>query len=253
MIMRIAALALASLLLVNTADAQLSATATNGWLDFRGSSAGAPNAAGTSVPTGPYLATFSTTSLASAQAKTGLEQFNVFCFDWRGIAGDSRVAVLTLGQAAADADLYGKFRSAANPDGRSVSPADFEQRLRAGAWLTTQFGASTNSWDEKHVALWNVFWDAGTGSPALPNYATYGTGTNGGGATAQQWFADAFVNASSFDAADFRVLKMLDAQGNYDAHAQTFLVRATVPEPSTIVLVAVGIAALGVAARRRTR
>jgi hypothetical protein len=251
--MRLSSLVLAAALAAAPLSAQLPGTATNGWIDFRGVTAGAPTAHGTGVATGPYLATFSTVSLANAQAKTGLEQFNVFCFDWRGIAGDSRVAVLTLQQAATDADLFGKFRSAVNPDGRATSQADFEQRLLSGAWLTTQFGSTSNTWDEKHVALWSVFWDAGTGSPALPDYTTYGTGSNGGTATAQQWVADAFLNGPSFDASQYRVLKMLDAQGNFDPRAQTFLARATVPEPGTLALLAAGLVVTGLTVRRRRR
>lgn len=230
---------LLSLALVATstvAHAQPSSTATQGFVDFRSATPGSPTANGWA--TGPYIAGFSTVSMNSAYSASA---FNVFCIDVLGAAGDSRVLVQTFAQAVSYGPLVSKYQEsgAGSVGGLTIN------KLNAAAWLTTQFAAAPQSqWDEMHVALWSIFWDANANG--LPNYATYG----GSPTTASSWYTQA-LNAN-FDASAFRVLTPVTENGAFDTNRQVFMAQV-VPEPSTYALMGAGLLAIGVVARRRRK
>ena len=170
--------------------------------------------------------------------------------DWLGRAGDSHVQVLTFADAlnavtAVPTALRLKF--ADDPEGTLGGLT--AGKLSSAAWLTTQMTmANQPRWNEMHVALWRLFWDAGVGTPTLPNLIFQ---QGSGDPNAQYWFDLANQN-SSFDASGFRILTPVTSQGVFDGTRQVFLAQV-VPEPESFALTAVGLVALGWVSRRRRR
>ena len=230
-----------ALLLPSIAGAQPLSTDTQGYLDFRSATPSAPSA---TWATGPYVAGFSTVSLGAAGSAL---DFNVFCIDVLGGAGDSKVLVQTFAQAVGYAPLVTKF--ADDPEGTTGGLT--ETKLRQAAWLTTQMTtANIQQWDEMHVAMWGLFWDAGTnGLKPL----TWDSDNGGSMPSAQSWFDRATgAEGTNFDASGFRVLTPVNDNNVFDASRQVFIAQV-VPEPSTYALMGAGLLALGVVSRRRRR
>lgn len=215
-------------------------TDTHGYLDFIGAKAGAPKVSGTGILTGPYNAKFGTNA-ANAASKTA---FDVYCFDWMANAGDGKVAILTFSDlvnknGAVATALYNKITGSAGASNTLTLGT-----LNSAAWLANSMSVGAQSlWDEKHVALWNLFWKDGVGNPVLPGEGSY-TG-------AQTWYNQAVAN-SGFDGSSYRIFAPVDAQGNFVTNRQVFMGQVTqVPEPTSLALVVVGLVSLGSAARRR--
>lgn len=246
---RIAVLALGFTAVTAGAQAPLS-THTSGYLDFVGVTSGAPTA--NNMATGPYRARFQPTG-----GSMGIAAFTVYCFDWLGAAGDSHVQLLTFSDAVSEPGAVStalRTKFADDPEGTvgGLTTA----KLRSAAWLTTQMTVANQSrWNEMHVALWRLFWDAGIGSPALPSL-TFQSGS--GDPSAQYWFDLANQNAG-FEAADFRVVAPVTEQGAFRNDRQVFLAQVqpgapfVIPEPGTLGLTAIGLFAFGVVVRRRAR
>jgi hypothetical protein len=255
LLLRAATALVATLAAAGTADAQISQYATQGYLDFLGATSGAPTVTG-GIATGPYRATFGPTS--ATQSPT---VFSVYCIDWLGQAGDSKVKVFTFSQALTlmtNVATGLRTKYADDPEGSAGGLT--QAKLNSAAWLTKQMTtANKDKWNEMHVALWNIFWDPAIGSPALPGLAFLQDGPGAGmDPNAQYWYNQAMAN-QGFHATDFRVLaaykscKVNNVQTEcLDTSKQVFLAQ-TVPEPGTYALMATGLVALGVAARRRRR
>ena len=228
---------------VTAASAQAqapSASATSGYLVFVGAVGGAPIA--NNIITGPYRAKFQPTGGAM-----GANTFDVYCFDWLGSAGDSHVQLLTFSDAVmsmAPVPTALRLKFADDPEGTAGGLTT--AKLNSAAWLTTQMTmANQAGWNEMHVALWRIFWDAGVGSPTLPDLSFQ---QGSGDPNAQYWFDMAAQNAT-YDASNFRILAPVDGQGVFRTDRQVFL--AQVPEPGSFALTGVGLVALAWVSRRR--
>lgn len=240
-LLRVLALAVGSAATFGAAElnAQPYYTDTEGYLDFRGAVGGGGNIAGALV--GPYKAGFSTASMGAAYAAS---QFNVFCIDILGAASDSRVQLMNFGQATAYGPLVNKF--ADNPEG-TVGGLTVE-KLNQAAWLTSQFtNANQAQWKNLHHAIWGIFWDAGVngygGMGNLPALTV----------DAQNYMASAATAVDNgFDGSNYRVFVTMNNAGTeFVGDRQIFLGQIVTPEPSSYLLMATGLLAVGYVARRR--
>ena len=216
--------------LVGAAAMALSATvaAAQTTVSYIGSPSGASD--GTHF-VGPFAATLQTAP-GSAQSVT------MFCIDILNQVseGDTWTGVLTsLGDPAAG--LASTRHSAAS------DPAAMT-RYRTAAWLTSQFGLqSTAEWADIQHAIWNVW---------APGQYAANAWDAAGAAAAASGFA-------GIDFSNYAVLTDVTGIGQTLGGAQEFIVPgiggggtgSVVPEPSTYLLMATGMAALAGVARRR--
>jgi hypothetical protein len=180
---------------------------------------------------GPFEGTLQTAP-GAAQSVT------MFCIDVLNqvVNGDTWTGVLTS-LADPTAPLTNTRHSAA-------SDPNAMTRYRTAAWLTSQFGLTSQSeWAGIQHAIWNV-WTPG-------QYAA-----NAWDAAAASAAAGGFVGV---DFSGYAVLTDVRGIGLAVGGAQEFIVPglggggvgSVVPEPSTYLLLGTGIAALGLVARRR--
>lgn len=174
------------------------------------------------------------TAPGSAQSVT------MFCVDILNQVsiGDSWTGVLT--SLADPAASLATTRHSAASDPMAMT------KYRTAAWLTSQFGLqSTDSWADIQHAIWNV-WAPG-------QYAA--TAWDAAGASA------AAAGFAGFDFSGFAVLTDVTGIGQSLGGKQEFIVPgaggggtgSVVPEPSTYLLMATGLAGVGLAAWRRRR
>ncbi len=225
-------------------NAQPTPTDTHGWLNYRG--AVDPGDGLARARTGPFKATFSTSSLADAQAMSALSEFHVYCIDWLSGASSSRIQLLSFEQALLDTDLIGKFaHTPGTPDGLTA------KKLTMAAWLTEQFASTTQPvWKDIHHAIWATFWMPGTdGSSTIEGLPEIVDGSLA--ATYLSLAEAAYLADPSFDTGAFRVIKTLNDDDTFNGDRQIFITKTVVPEPSTYALMGAGLLTLGVIARRR--
>ena len=189
---------------------------------------------------GPYVAGFSTLSINDARYNGS--PFNVFCIDWLGIAGDSKVRVLTFNETLTSGDgvataVRNKFVASGSGTGLD------ETKLKQVAWLSQQFtDVNQDQWKHIHHAMWGILWDVGAtgGAGALPGLTTM----------ANDFVSQSLTAAVTFDASSYRVLAATNGNGVFNSDRQIFIAQV-VPEPGTYLLVALGLGGLGIIARRR--
>jgi hypothetical protein len=237
--------ALAATLMISgvaqTAQAQVKWDDHSGYLDFRGAVGGGGSLVGATV--GPYRAGFSTVSQTAANSAAA---FDIFCFDFKGAAGDGPIKVLTFAEAVAYAPLTTKFQASGAGTGMDVT------KLKQVAWLSQQFNAGKTNWVNVHHAIWGLMWDVGTdgygGVGLLPSLGSGGTV-----GSAQWWVNQSVAGANTINMNEYRVLAAVNSAGAFDPSRQTFLTRVVTPEPSSYVMMAMGLMGLGYAARRRRK
>lgn len=192
-------------------------------LDFRGSGDAVVSSRslnGMSVYVGPYTGRLSSSGVTSAS-------FSIICVDFEARAGDQNVVVTSLGDAAGDADLFNTRLGTASGSFNSYRRAAYYASL-FDSWTT--LGANQRTvWTDIHSMIWsnvsNSFSDGGVQTAFDLN----------------AW--------ETFSLDGWYLLTSTDSP-----HFQEMLVRgptASVPEPSTYLLMATGLAFLAVLGRRR--
>lgn len=208
-----------------------------------------PNALLSGLVIGPY----------NLQRNNPTSIFQAYCIDFdntvsAGQAWTSRVVVdmATLATSQTDFNAFVRVLGTSATAGtlgnsfNTTNTTEWIRRLRAAAYLADQMvGTPSPSWDETQYAIWTLF---ATNVPN-PSDLTAGESLR----TTALTFAQ--NNPNSFG--NWRVL--IDANAYNTAYtgsfAQAYITTSNVvvPEPSTYALMATGLAALGIAARRRSQ
>ncbi|HUF76261.1 MAG TPA: PEP-CTERM sorting domain-containing protein [Longimicrobiales bacterium] len=146
-------------------------------------------------------------------------QFSIYCVDYDHYAMDQEVDVTWLNGGS-----FGETRlgSHANP---------FEVYRRA-AYLSSLFETTADSeWGEIHAAIWSLTSDLQ--GQDTGDYLTMSV-------------------PDHFSTADWYILSPLNASGpEFDGTGQEFLMRVSVPEPATFLLMASGLLLLAALSRKR--
>jgi hypothetical protein len=122
-----------------------------------------------------------------------------------------------------------------NPNLGLMSPQTLYEEA---AWITTQFA----SHPDDYVSLQYALWDLMTPGAEPTNFA------NADGTTVAQWLALAAANYGQIDPASFVVITNTGTLA-YTGQVQEFLVKT--PEPTTSVLLLIGVISVFLLARRR--
>lgn len=207
------------------------------YLDFVG---GSGQGSTFGVQVGPYRSAFEVSALTGRS--TASPQFSVYCVDYLHFASNSNglVNVSSVGGDLSNTRLadFGRYQ-------RSAYLASlFDSWETHGAALASSTGMSFN---RKHVwsGLHSLIWDVATGPADL------GMGDARTAAARNYFLSLADANAGSFDTSGWYVLSEADVALGHASSGQEFLMRADVPEPSTILLLLSGVALLAFASRKR--
>lgn len=207
------------------------------YLDFLGGSGvGSPYG----VQVGPYTARFDNDEMTGRM--TASPQFSVYCVDYLHYANNSNGLVNV---SAMNGDLsntrlgdFGTYQTSAY---LSSLFEDWNVHAAALNGDTGMTFSRRDVWSGLHSAIWAV----ATGPEDLGV-------SNTRVATARSYFFElAGENAGTFDTSDWYVLSEADVALTMASSGQEFLVRAGVPEPSTLLLMLTGMVLMFGVSRRR--
>jgi hypothetical protein len=207
------------------------------YLDFVGGS-GVGSSYGVQV--GPYSAEFEASTLTGRTMTS--PQFSVYCVDYLHYARDSdglvNVSALGGDLSATRLGSYGRYQTSAYLSSLFDGWEAHAAALNADTGMSFSLG---DVWGGLHSAVWAV----ATGPTEL------GATNARTDAARDYFFALASTNAGSYDTSGWYVLSEADMDLTASNSGQEFLVRAGVPEPSTLLLMLTGMALMFGVSRRR--
>ncbi len=118
------------------------------------------------------------------------------------------------------------------------------QLYEMAAWLTRQFAANGTAGYSANGDIQDTLWD-------LFNPNSHNTGVNPPTPSSNKWLYAAEKNYGSIDAASVNILTNTSVAYSGSGQTQEFIVAT--PEPASILLLGVGLIAIGVVGKRRMR